>query len=111
MAIIIDTELFLKNTEPYRRIKWVDALKYNKLPYEYLQGSGPRVYLEDDMKRLHIRDHSGHTYTLSCDEVVTEAFFQKALQTIQQAGDRLKEIRERNLRKYEDKVGFHSYYI
>lgn len=112
MAIIIDTELFLKNTEPYRRIKWVDALEFNKLPVEYLQDSGPWVYLENDMKRLRIHNpHSEHTYTLSCGEVVTEAFFQKALQTIQQAGDRLKKIRERNLRKYEDKVGFHSYYI
>ncbi len=110
MAIIIDTELFLKNTEPYRRIKWVDALKYNKLPYEYLHGDGPSVYLEDDGSRLHVNNGLSR-YTLSCDEVVTEAFFQKALQTIKQAGERLKEIRERNLRKYEDKVGFHSYYI
>lgn len=115
MAIIIDTELFLKNTEPYRWIKWVDALKYTELPREYLDDDGPKVYMDHDAysnkNQICIRDTGKPGYTITVGEVVTERLFQKTLRIIEAAGRWLQTIRGRNLKEYQDKVGHHSYYI
>jgi hypothetical protein len=118
MAIVIDTELFLKNTEPFRKIGWLDALPAGKLPREYLDSyDKPWVYMdtyqigEKQKRRLWIKDPHGGIETLVQGEVYSEKEFQRKIQLISWAGDRLKRIREKNQQRYQDKVGFHSYYI
>jgi len=104
MAIVIKTmKVVGKDGVPSRKILGVEALgRKDGLPKKYLCGAPRVLYSTFRRERLVIVPEKGDAWSLPVGGVVDEETFQKSLDVIRRAGDRLHKINKEIERKREE---------
>lgn len=113
MAIRISTEKLVWRGEKARKITGIEGViaSEEKLPFEYVEGY-PRIkWISSWGGGLEIYGEDGDYMSLFIDEIYTEEEFQKRLDWIEKAGERLHEIRKKEKELKESWKGEETFII